>query len=102
MSANASRPTPEEIGVLAYNIFVRIIRPNLPSEDVGKFLAIDAASGEYEIAPTMMEAVDRLRVLNPAALSFVMRCDGSPAFRMRSPRLRILRDRPRRATDCFG
>lgn len=86
MTAIATPPTREELGVIAEGRFARAILPNLRPEDEGMFVAIDAASDDFEIAATMTDAVDRLRARNPSALPCVMRCDGSPAVRLRSPR----------------
>lgn len=86
MSAVAAPLTREEIGLVAEDIFARAIRPNLRCEDEGQFVAIDAVSGEYEVAATMTDAVARLRARNPAAHPCVMRCDGTPAIRLRSGR----------------
>ena len=47
MTAIATPPTREELGVIAEGRFARAILPNLRPEDEGMFVAIDAASDDF-------------------------------------------------------
>src|SRR6266516_382285 len=48
-------------------IYEKDILPKLAAKDVGKFLAIDIETGEYEIAADEMKAGDKLRRRLPEA-----------------------------------
>lgn len=65
----ATRParSPEELARLGDEVFDRQVRPLLRPEDDGKFVAIDVASGEYEVDEDDYAAVIRLRARVPAA-----------------------------------
>ena len=76
----------EEIGRRADEIFVRVVRPRLPTVEGWRYLAIELASGDYEIDAVSQAAVTRLRARHSAPEVWLMRTDGSPAFRMRAIR----------------
>ena len=54
-------------------IFEKSIRPNLPSEDTGKFAAIDIDSEEFEIDTDELTAGNRLRARLPDAQIWMIR-----------------------------
>jgi hypothetical protein len=56
------------------------IRPKLTAKDVGKFLAIDIDTSQYEMAADEMKAGDKLRARLPEAQIWVVRI-GYPAAR---------------------
>ena len=47
--------------------YARLVVPTLMPEDKGKFVAIDATTGDYEIDPNDYEAVSRLHDRVPGA-----------------------------------
>lgn len=57
----------DELARLGAEVFDRHVRPSLRPEDDGKFVAIDVASGEYEVDPDDYAAVTRLRARVPPA-----------------------------------
>jgi hypothetical protein len=54
-------------------IYEKDILPKLTAKDVGKFLAIDIETGEYEIAAEEMKAGDKLRARLPEAQIWMVR-----------------------------
>ena len=86
MTAIEPRLSMEEIARRGIGIFERAVRPSLRSEDESGFVAIDIKTGEYAIDADSYEAISQLRARNPSAEVWLMRCDGSPAIRMRSRR----------------
>ena len=83
MPATDSVLTQEELARLGIEFFDRHVRPRLRPEDGGKFVAIDTAAGEFEIDDDDYSAVARLLASHPGADVWLMRADGTPAYRMR-------------------
>ena len=54
-------------------IYEKDILPKLAAKDVGKFLAIDIETGEYEMAADEMKAGDKLRARLPEAQIWMVR-----------------------------
>ena len=54
-------------------IYGKEILPKLTAKDVGKFLAIDVETGEYEISADEMKAGDKLLALLPDAQIWMVR-----------------------------
>lgn len=54
-------------------IYEKDILPKLTAKDVGKFLAIDIETGEYEIAAGEMKAGNKLRARLPEAQIWMVR-----------------------------
>ena len=50
---------------LGREFYVKHIRPLLTEEDIGKFVAIELDSGDYEVDMQIGEAMHRLRVRHP-------------------------------------
>lgn len=73
-----SRRSPEELARLGAEIFDRRVRPALRPEDDNRFVAIDIASGDYEIDEDDYAAVSRLRARHPSAEVWLERA-GHPA-----------------------
>jgi hypothetical protein len=55
------------------DIYQKEILPKLGAKDVGKFLAIDIETGEYEIASAEMKAGNKLRKRIPDAQIWMVR-----------------------------
>jgi hypothetical protein len=69
---------PSDLARRAEEIFDRVIRPTLRPQDDGKFVAIDVASGDYEIDEDDYTAVARIHSRNANAEVWLMRA-GFPA-----------------------
>ena len=69
-------------------IYEKDILPKLTAKDVGKFLALDIETGEYEIAADEMKAGDKLRARLPEAQIWIVRIGyaATHSFGGRQPR----------------
>jgi hypothetical protein len=67
------RHSKEEFARRGDAIYERDILPKLAAKDVGKFLAIDIETGEYEIATDEMKAGDKLLARLPEAQIWMVR-----------------------------
>jgi hypothetical protein len=76
--ASEPRRNREEVARLGNEIFERRVKPLLTPEDDGKYVAIDIATGEYELDPDDYTAVKRLRTRRPSAEVLLLRA-GYPA-----------------------
>src|SRR5262249_35466260 len=73
----------EEIARLGAEVFDRRVRPILRPEDNGKFVAIDVATGDYELDQDDYAAVTRLRNRQPSAEVWLGQVGQPAAYRMR-------------------
>ena len=73
MATTKRRYRTEEFAKRGDAIYERDILPKLAAKDVGKFLAIDIETGEYEIAADEMKAGDKLLVRLPQAQIWMVR-----------------------------
>jgi hypothetical protein len=78
---NASRSA-EQLAIVGAEVFDRCVRPALRPEDEGKFVALDVASGEYEIDADDYAAVKRLRERVPAAEVWLARAGSRTTYRI--------------------
>jgi hypothetical protein len=76
------RHTLDELARLGGEIFVGQVQPALRPEDDGKFVAIDVATGDYDIDEDDYAAVARLRSRKPAADVWLMRAGYRAAYRI--------------------
>lgn len=67
------RYSKEEFARRGDAIYEKDILPKLTAKDVGKFLAIDIETGEYEIAASEMRAGNKLRARLPEAQIWMVR-----------------------------
>lgn len=77
MASTQRRYSKEEFARRGDAIYERDVRPRLKDEDMGKFVAIDIETGNYEIDPDELTACDRLRARIPNAQTWLVRA-GSP------------------------
>jgi hypothetical protein len=82
MPATESRHTPDELARLGEQIFDQRVRPTLQPADDGKFVAIDVASGDYEIDDDDYTAVMRLLSRIPTADIWLMRAGYRAAYKI--------------------
>ena len=73
MAATQRRYGKEEFARRGDGIYEKDILPKLAAKDVGKFLAIDIETGEYEIAAGEMKAGNKLRRRIPDAQIWMVR-----------------------------
>jgi len=73
MGSVKPRYSKEEFARRGDAIYEKDILPKLAAKDVGKFLAIDIETGEYEIAADEMKAGDKLRARLPEAQIWMVR-----------------------------
>ena len=73
MAAPQRRYSKEEFARRGDAIYEKEILPKLVAKDVGKFLAIDIETGEYEIAADEMKAGNKLRARFPEAQIWMVR-----------------------------
>ena len=73
MGSVEPRYSKEEFARRGDAIYAKDILPNLTAKDVGKFLALDIETGEYEIAAKEMKAGDKLRARLPEAQIWMVR-----------------------------
>ena len=77
-----TKRTLDELARLGGAIFDQQVQPSLRPEDDGKFVAIDVASGDYEVDEDDYTAVARLRSRRPAADVWLMRAGYPTTYRM--------------------
>ena len=73
MSSTKRRYSKEEFARRGDAIYEKDILPKLAPKDVGKFLAIDIETGDYEIAADEMKAGNKLRKRIPDAQIWMVR-----------------------------
>src|SRR6266550_4760872 len=73
MGTTKGRHSKEEFVRRGDAIYKNNIRPKLAAKDVGKFLAIDIETGEYEMAADEMKAGDKLLARLPEAQIWMVR-----------------------------
>jgi hypothetical protein len=73
MGSVEPRYSKEEFAKRGDAIYEKKILPKLTAKDVGKFLAIDIETGEYEIAADEMKAGDKLRARIPDSQIWMVR-----------------------------
>ena len=66
-----TRPT-AEIARLGKKIYQRDIQPKVEDGHFGEYVAIDVETGDWAIANSDGEALERLRALRPAAVDVLM------------------------------
>ena len=54
-----------EAADLGRAIYIKRIKPLMTEEDIGKFVAIDVDTGDYEMDVQVSEALHRLKVRHP-------------------------------------
>ena len=72
----------EEIARRGEQIYDTEIRRKVEDEHAGKFLAVDIETGEYEIDPSEVAALDRAAARNPTGARFLIRIGFRAAHRL--------------------
>lgn len=73
----------EELAQLGPDVFARLVRPQLRSEDDDKYVAVDVDSAEFEIDSDDHAAVMRLRRRLPGADIWLERAGWPAAYKIR-------------------
>ena len=73
MTVHAPRYSMEEFARRGQEIYERNIRPVLKSEDIGKSVAIDIETGQWEMAADDLTACERLYNRIPTAQPWLVR-----------------------------
>lgn len=73
MASTKRRYSKEEFAQRGDAIYENDVRPQLKTDDDGKFAAIDIESGIYEVDADELEACDRLRLRVPEAQIWLVR-----------------------------
>jgi hypothetical protein len=73
MSAAKMEETREQFGERAAALYERVVKPKLKPEDVGKFVAVDANTGEFEVDEDPASAIQRLELRVPGAEQWLER-----------------------------
>lgn len=75
----------DEIGRRGEELYEREIRAKVEAGHRGRFLALDIATGDYEIAGDDMAATNRLLARHPKAIVYGMRIGDHAAYHLRGP-----------------
>jgi len=79
---SSARRTKEQTVSLGKAIYAERLRAQLEPGHNGEFVAIDVESGDYEVAPALLDAVHRLRARRPGAVPFLHRIGHAAAFKL--------------------
>ena len=82
MTATEPKLSSEELSRLEREVYERVVKPRLRPEDDGKFVAVDALSGEFEVDVSELSAALRLRGRLPEAAIWVERAGYPTAHRI--------------------
>jgi hypothetical protein len=80
MSAAKMEETREQFGERAAALYERVVKPKLKPEDVGKFVAVDANTGEFELDEDDYLAVETLLARLPDADIWLERAGHRAAY----------------------
>jgi hypothetical protein len=74
--------TKEDVIRRGKDIYAHALRARLEPAQNGRFVAIDVASGDSEVADEVLQAVDRLRARRPGVLPYVHRVGYPAAYKL--------------------
>ena len=80
MTMPTRRPR-EEVVRLGKELYQRDILPRVQADHFGEYAAIDVETGDWAVADTEREALQRLRALRPGAVDVLMERVGYRALR---------------------
>ena len=89
MSATPPRDL-DETGRLGEELYATRIRPKLKTEDVGKFVAIDVNTGDFELDADDYTAVTRLRDRQPDADIWLERAGYPAAYKFGGSSIKLI------------
>jgi hypothetical protein len=71
-------------------IFTNSIRPRITKADEGKFVVIDVTSGDYEIDPDHVKALERMLVHHPGDSLYSIRIGSEAAYKLGCARAEVV------------
>jgi len=77
-----ARYSREEVAARGEAIYEQDIRPNIESQNKGKFLVLDIESGDYEIDEDDLVATKRVMAKRPDAVLYGLRIGYPAAYRL--------------------
>ena len=80
MSAAKTEETAEQFGKRAADLYERVVKPKLKAEDDGKFVAVDANTGEFEVDEDDYLVVESLLARLPDADIWLKRAGHPTAY----------------------
>ena len=83
MTAQENEERLAELARLGNQVYFATVLPKLRPEDNENFVAVDIDSGEFEVDPFELAAIDRLRARRPAARVWLMQAGYDSAYRIR-------------------
>jgi hypothetical protein len=83
MVAASGERKDDELARAAARVYEAKVRPVVGPQDAHRFVAIDVKSGSFEIDDDDYTVISKLLSRVPDADGFLMRADGSPAYKMR-------------------
>jgi hypothetical protein len=72
------------------DIYERQLRAQLEPGQIGRFVAIDTRTGDFEVADEVLDAVRALRCRNPDAIPYIHRIGFAAAYKL-GGRFRVAR-----------
>jgi hypothetical protein len=82
MSVQLATDSPEAIMEKADEIYDRLIRSKVEPTEMGRLVAVDVDSEEYELGDEVLEVSDRLRARRPLARIGVIRVGEEAVYRI--------------------
>jgi len=76
------RYTTQEIARRGQELYDREVRANVEPDHNGEFLVIDVETGEYELAATAVEGMDRIQERRPDAPLYIVRVGSQTAYKL--------------------
>ena len=73
MNATGRRLDRDVLAQMGQDVYARIARPQLRTEDHGKFVVIDVESGEFEMDAKLGDAANRLHARIPGVQAWAER-----------------------------
>ncbi len=80
-----TRYSTEEVGKRGHEIYERVLRSQVESQNWGEFLVLDILSETYEIDRDDLTAGDRLLALQPNAVLYGVRIGYPTSYHLLSP-----------------
>src|SRR5262245_45125960 len=80
MNSQSPELSADEIGNRGDEIYDRLIRPSLAAKNMGRIIAIDICSEDFEIGDDPGLVIDRLKQRRPNAIFSAMRIGGGGVY----------------------
>ncbi len=77
-----ARYTNDEIVRRGEELYQERVRAQVEPEHTGKYLVLDIETGDYEIAPTAIEAIQRMKARHADPALYILRVGHQAAYRL--------------------